>query len=68
MLSFKNIMKGMGTIMDIYPVNGKYIIPAYRPMRSDSEILEKDWKKVGDTLFMIMNKGDHNTYQASSSL
>jgi hypothetical protein len=68
MSSLKNIMLGMGSVMDIYPVRNKYVIPDYHPMRTDFEALQKDWEKVGNTLCMLINKEEYNVFQASNNI
>lgn len=44
----KNYLKGIGSILDIFPSNKYSNIPS--GWETDKEAIKKDWKAVGDCL------------------
>lgn len=56
---FKNIIRGMMSVMDIcpnidYPQNRHY-----DPRQSDSEALRQDWNQVGKDISRAIDKAGH---------
>ena len=56
--SSKSFIRGVGSVMDIYP-SRKYVIRSYRGKKSDSQRLAGDWHKVGKTISDVMVNQDH---------
>ena len=52
----KNILKGMGSVMDIMPFGSVDEITMSR--KSDAENLQSDWIRVGQDLCTAMNQVD----------
>ncbi len=56
--SFKNLIRGMGSILNICPnTNYRKIINNSR--RTDAEALRQDWNKVGKDLKSAIEKADY---------
>ena len=58
--SLKNFIKGMSSIFCLdprsSPLNQKKKL--YNPAKSDKEVLQEDWKKVGQDLWKVIGKID----------
>ena len=52
----KNIVRGMGSIVTIYPHTDYYRKKSYNSFQSDAEALRQDWFNVGQDLKMAINK------------
>lgn len=56
--SSKSFIRGVGSVMDIYP-SKKYVIKSYRGKKTDSQRLTEDWNKVGKTISDVMVNQNH---------
>jgi len=60
-LKTKGFIRGIGTILDLYPPKGKYSIKrAAQRSKSDYEAIGRDWKVVGKTLSEVMDKSSND--------
>jgi hypothetical protein len=55
-LKTKNFIRGVGSVLDIYPSKGKYSIKRTQRPKNDFEALNRDWRLVGETLSKVMGK------------
>ncbi len=51
----KNLVRGVGTLLDIQPSPHRSRASRCLPKRSDAEAMQDDWKQVGDDLRKAMN-------------
>ena len=58
--SLKNIVRGMGSIFNIYPRTNYYQNKLQNSCQSDAEALRQDWFNVGQDLKMAINKLTNN--------
>ena len=52
----KGFIRGVGSVLDIYPTKGKYSIKKNHRSKDDLTVLDRDWKVVCETLSKVMGK------------